>query len=149
MSRYLLPSMLPIRGATVWLRGRSIAVLAVAVSVGYLPNSYAAAPPNDAPCGFGSGDDRLDHLVETHKGVSCDQARTILREIKADRSLIPMACRGRRVVGGWRLENKDLDWRYVSTRFTRGNIEIVYTRHGDPTLSCTHVPPVESDEPDA
>lgn len=69
------------------------------------------------------------HQVTYHRGLSCDAAKEVLRELRGDRAFVPQACGRDRVIDGWHLRNMIRKWTTVATRYTRGSLEIHYVRH--------------------
>jgi hypothetical protein len=69
------------------------------------------------------------HSVSYHRGVSCAQAKAILRELRGGRDLVPHACGHDRIIDGWRLSNLHRSWTGVGTSYRKGRVEIHYYRH--------------------
>lgn len=69
------------------------------------------------------------HQITYHRGLSCEAAKDVLRDLRGDRAFVPQACGRDRVISGWRLRNMVRRWTTVATRYTRGPLEIHYVRH--------------------
>lgn len=77
-----------------------------------------------APTGF--------HEILERRGLSCAQAKRVLRRLRGEHDLVPMACSGPRRVQGWRLTSVVRDPSLGITRYARGRQRITYQRHQFP-----------------
>lgn len=69
------------------------------------------------------------HWVTYHRGLSCEEAKDVLRDLRGRHAFVPQACAGPRTINGWRLTNMQRKWTTVATRYTKGRLEIHYVRH--------------------
>lgn len=117
-----------------------------AAALGMVAPAVSAAPAEVDPgrCAFGRvpGDPQsFSHEVTYRRGMTCSRAKAILRGLRGDAELIPMACMTDRTVDGWHLRNLDRDsapkqW----TQYRRGQQVINYTRREEfDTASCIPV----------
>jgi hypothetical protein len=81
------------------------------------------------------------HTITERHGLSCDQAKAVLRRLRGDHQLAPIACDASRNVSGWTLRNVARDPSLGVTRYSRGGRSFDFGRHQFPSNIWCPWPP--------
>jgi hypothetical protein len=120
-------------------RHHALVVLALLAGLAAVPAS-ARNPPK---CGFHPVDFRT---IDARHGISCAEAKRVLRALKGDRDTIPMVCGRPRIIHGWHVRNSTRGYSATFNRYSRGHVSFRYQRMQNPWRQWC--PPIGDDGAD-
>lgn len=110
----------------------SFAVVATLIASGTQAAAAPRPPELAGRCLFdaATNDQSLDsHEISYRRGLTCGEAKDVLRRLRGAAKLIPTACRADRTIDGWTIHNLDRDSAPLSwTQYRRGDQIINYSR---------------------